>query len=255
MNTAALPYSEPPSPGKSASIFLALAVHVLLLTFLIYGIRWQTQRPAAIEVEVVIAAPEPPQLEPPPPAPEPVPEIKPEPVAKIEPPPPPKPEIALKEKVKPKPTPPKPTPPKTKPKPPTNPFDKQLEQELKQTAERKERDALSASADRDLAKAKAEQAAAARNKAVADYIARIRGKIKGNIVLPIDIKGNPEAIFDVVQLPSGEILSAKLKKPSGHAGYDTAVERAILKSSPLPKPGQGDLFSRELELRFRPQEE
>lgn len=247
----ALPYTEQSARGKGASIFLAVAVHALLLAFLIYGIRWQNQRPAAIEVEVVMAAPEPPQPETPPPATEPLPEPKPDPVAKVETPPPPappKPEIAIKEK-------PRPAPPKTKPKPPANPFDKQLEQELKQTAERKTTQALSAAADRDISQIKAAQASAARSRAEAEYIAKIRGKIKGNIVLPIDIKGNPEAIFDVVQLPSGEILNVRLKKSSGHAGYDGAVERAILKSSPLPKPGQGDLFSRELELKFRPQEE
>lgn len=256
MNAATLPYSEPPSPGKGASIFLALAVHALLLAFLFYGIRWQTQRPAAIEVEVVVAAPEPPQMEPPPPPAERLPEAKPEPVANAEPPPPPpKPEIAIKEKVKPKPAPPKPAPPKPKPKPPSNLFDKQLEQELKQTAERKATESANAVATRELSQLKAARAAAAHDKAIADYTAKIRGKIKGNIVLPIDIKGNPEAIFDVVQLPSGEVLNAKLKKSSGHAGYDAAVERAILKSSPLPKPGQGELFSRELELKFRPQEE
>ena len=36
--------------------------------------------------------------------------------------------------------------------------------------------------------------------------------------------------------------------------YDTAVERAILKSSPLPKPDKGELFERELILTFRPHE-
>jgi colicin import membrane protein len=51
------------------------------------------------------------------------------------------------------------------------------------------------------------------------------------------------------------VLNAKLKKSSGHKGYDAAVERAILKSSPLPKPDKADLFSRTLELRFRPLEE
>lgn len=253
MNTAAsLPYTGQPAPGRAASIFLAVAVHALLVAFLFYGIRWQTQHSAAIEVELVVAAPElPPQAETPPPPTEPLP--APEPVVKLEPEPPPappKPEIAIKEKEK-----PRPAPPKIKPKPPTNPFDKQLEQELKQTAERKTIQDLSAAADRDISQLKAAQAAAARNRGIADYIGKIRGKIKGNIVLPIDIKGNPEAIFDVVQLPSGEILNVKLKKSSGHAGYDGAVERAILKSSPLPKPAQGDLFSRELELKFRPQEE
>jgi len=253
MNTATvLPYAEQPSPGKAASIFLAVAVHALLLAFLFYGIRWQTQHPAAIEVELVVAAPEPPpQVETPPPPTEPVP--VPEPVAKVEPeppPPPPKPEIALKEKEKPKPVPPKP-----KPKPASDMFQKQAEQELKQTAALKSANLAQAAINKELSDFKATQASAARSKAIADYIAKIRGKIKGNIVLPIDIKGNPEAIFDVVQLPSGEILTVRLKKSSGHMGYDGAVERAILKSSPLPKPAQGELFSRELELKFRPQED
>ena len=47
-------------------------------------------------------------------------------------------------------------------------------------------------------------------------------------MLPPDIPGNPEAIFDVVQLPTGEVMSAKLRKSSGYQAYDAAVERAIL---------------------------
>ena len=90
---------------------------------------------------------------------------------------------------------------------------------------------------------------------MADYTGKIKAKIKGNIILPADIKGNPEAIFEVVQVPSGEILSVRLKKTSGHAGYDAAVERAILKSSPLPKPERGDLFARDLTLKFHPLED
>lgn len=85
-----------------------------------------------------------------------------------------------------------------------------------------------------------------------DYVGKIRARIRSNIILPPDIKGNPEAVFEVVQFPSGEILSVHLKKSSGHAAYDAAVERAIHKSSPLPKPENGALFSRTLELRFHP---
>jgi len=73
-------------------------------------------------------------------------------------------------------------------------------------------------------------------------------------VLPPDIKGNPEAIFDVVQLPTGEVLSAQLRKSSGHRAYDDAVERAILKSSPLPRPDRPEQFQRNLNLKFRPYE-
>jgi colicin import membrane protein len=88
----------------------------------------------------------------------------------------------------------------------------------------------------------------------AAYIDKIRAKVKGNVVLPQDLTGNPEAIFDVVQLPTGEVLSAKLRKSSGFNAYDEAVERAILKSSPLPRPDRPELFERNLVLRFRPQE-
>ena len=230
--------AKPQPPGRRASIALAVAVHVLLAIFLIYGIRWQTERPEAVEVELVQAVPTP-AAEPPPPAPEPKPEPVPEP--KIEPkpaPPPAKPDIAIKEKPK----------PKEEPKPKFDPFQEQLRREAEQINQRKAADAASA----ELAQMKASQASAAHSKAVADYLSKIRAKIRGNIVLPPDVKGNPEAAFDVTQLPSGEILGAKLRKTSGNAALDAAIERAILKSNPLPKPDQAGLFDRNLELRFRP---
>jgi colicin import membrane protein len=86
------------------------------------------------------------------------------------------------------------------------------------------------------------------------YIEKIRARIWSNIIPPSDLKGNPEAIFNVVQLPTGEVLSAQLIKSSGNKGYDEAVERAIWKSSPLPKPDRPDQFQRELTLKFRPKE-
>ena len=73
-------------------------------------------------------------------------------------------------------------------------------------------------------------------------------------MLPPDLKGNPTALFEVNQLPSGEVISAKLLKGSGNAGYDAAVERAILKSSPLPKPRDASDFQRTLKLTFCPNE-
>jgi len=95
-------------------------------------------------------------------------------------------------------------------------------------------------------------AGAARNKAQLDWIDKIRSRIRGYINLPPDIPGNPEAIFDVVQLPTGEIIEAKLRKSSGVRAYDDAVQRAILKASPLPRAVPAELFQRNLELRFRP---
>jgi len=237
------------SPGKRISIALAVAVHLALAAFLFYGVSWQSSAPEAVEVELVRAVPAPPPVAvPPAPTPEPPP---PAPVEEPKPtPPPPKPEIAIKEKEKPKPPPPKPVPPKPAPAARVDPFQEQLKREAEQLDQRKQVE----NAARELAQLQANQASAARNKAMSDYLGRLRGKIKGNIVLPPEIKGNPEAVFEITQLPSGDVLTVKLKRSSGHAALDAAVERAILKSSPLPKPDPADLFSRSLDLRFRPLE-
>jgi colicin import membrane protein len=74
------------------------------------------------------------------------------------------------------------------------------------------------------------------------------------VVEPPGLAGNPEAVFIVVLLPTGEVIDVRLQKTSGVRAYDDAVSRAILKSSPLPKPTRADVFQRELELRFRPRD-
>jgi colicin import membrane protein len=118
-------------------------------------------------------------------------------------------------------------------------------------AQRKQREA-------EEAKRRAEAAArAAQQKLIDDWKARIQAKIKGRVVVPANIQGNPEARFDVVLLPGGEVLSATLRKSSGMAAYDDAVERAIMAAQPLPVPGETDLFQenfRELALVFRPKD-
>jgi colicin import membrane protein len=125
------------------------------------------------------------------------------------------------------------------------------ESQMRAQAERESR--MRAQAEQESA-TRAEQAAAgaARSRSQLEWIDKIRSRIRGNINLPPDIPGNPEAIFDVVQLPTGEIIDVKLRKSSGVRAYDDAVQRAILKSSPLPKPVPADLFQRNLELHFRP---
>ena len=53
------------------------------------------------------------------------------------------------------------------------------------------------------------------------------------------IAGNPRATFRVEQLPSGEVTAIVLIESSGIPEFDGAVERAIAKSSPLPKKSDG----------------
>jgi colicin import membrane protein len=126
------------------------------------------------------------------------------------------------------------------------------ESQLRAQAEREQQ--LRAQAAREQQQRIAAQEAASQSKAEQDYSRRIQAKVRGNVILPPDIAGNPEAIFDVVQLPTGEIIDATLRKSSGNRAYDDAVHRAILKSSPLPRPDRPELFQRVLNLRFRPQD-
>lgn len=118
--------------------------------------------------------------------------------------------------------------------------------------EREQRQQLAA--QQAAARAATDKTQAAAAKADADYVNRIQAKIRGNVILPPDIAGNPQGVFDVVQLPTGEIISAEIRKSSGSRIYDDAVLRAILKSSPLPKPDTPELFRRDLRLNFRPKE-
>jgi colicin import membrane protein len=228
-------------PGKRISIALAIAVHLLLAGFLFYGVRWQTKATDVVEVELVRATPEPAAAPPAPtvaPPPAPKPEPKPEPA-----PPPPKPDIAIKDKEKPKP------PPKVEPpRPRVDPNQELLKRETEQLTQRKQAE----SAAQEFAQKQAAQAKAVRDKATASYVDSIVRSIRPKIVVPPDVKGHPEAVFDVIQVPDGSIVDVRLKRSSGHDALDKAIERAILKSSPLPKPPQADLFSRELRLRFRP---
>ncbi|ALK96452.1 protein TolA [Massilia sp. WF1] len=84
------------------------------------------------------------------------------------------------------------------------------------------------------------------------YAASIAAKIKGNTTYPgsTDVPGNPEVVFQVEQLPTGEILSVRKTKSSGIPAFDDAVERGINKSSPLPKKKDGTV-ERSLPVSFK----
>ena len=274
---------RPEEPGKKYALAFTILVHAGLIAALFLGVQWKRSAPDVMEVELWSARPMPAtQVEPAPPPPPPEPEppkpvvkpvIKPEPIPE----PPKKPDIAIKDdkkppkpepkKPEPKPEPPKPEPKKPDPKPePKKPdlkpdpkpepklpdFSKELSRE---TSNLKPRPNASAQQMANAAAAESEQRASSNKRGLADYASKIRGKVRGNIVLPPNIQGNPEAIFEVSQLPTGEELAVKLKRSSGNPGLDAAIERAILKSSPLPKPDDPALFQRTLEIKYKPFEE
>jgi len=253
---SALAYFRPrPDYALGRSFVLAFAVHLALVAVMFLGVRWQSHPAESVTVELwdppppppapVVEAPKPPPPKVEPPKPEP--EVKKPDIVEKAPPPKPKPKPEAKAKPEPKPAPPK-----------DDEFQKrqareQLAMEQRKFDEEKRR------LDEERRKADAERlarelAASARNKALADYIGRIQAKVRANWILPQNLQGNPEAIFNVVQLPTGEVISIKLAKSSGNAAYDAAVERAILKSSPLPLPEPRSLFARELKLTFKPRD-
>lgn len=261
-------FAEPAEPGKWPAIGLSVFMHGVLIGSLLIAVQWQT-RPIPLQAELWREIPR--DEASPPPAPR-APE-------KAETPPPPKPAPFEKPVAKPaaetaKPTPASAKPPdiavaKEKPKPPSKPKPKPVEkprapdfsgelaaaeQEIDRRRETQEKAAAAEREAKAIAAARAEAAANARARAEAEYADRIRSKIRGNIVLPPGIQGNPEAEFAVVQLPDGVVLSVRLTRSSGVPLLDQAIERAIMKSSPLPLPTQAEVFRRDLRLKYRPYE-
>lgn len=228
-------YGSRPRPALGRAATLSALVHICLLAVLFLGVRFQSNPPDIVTVELweTPPPPPPPVVEEKPPPPKPVPQPEPEPQVK-------KPEIALPEKPKPK--------PKPEPK-----RDLAFEKRLREQAALEEKKIDEQRKERELRELIARQQAAARNKAIAAWQDKIVGKVRGNIIFDITtVPSSIEAIFDVTLLPSGEVLDAIRRKSSGNAAYDDAVYRAILKSSPLPKPDDPSVFERRLTLKFHP---
>ncbi len=260
-------FEEREEPGLLRAVLLAFGVHIVLIVILFLGVRWQSHPPAAMTVELwrepptkpaPKVQPPPPKLEPKPQPPPPKAEPKPEP--RIE-----KPDIAIKEPPKPKPPPPKaepkPPPPKpvAKPQPkPAPPKDDEFRRQLQAQKAQLAKEEAAINAQRQEAEVQqllAAEAASDRSKALVSWVDKIRAKIRGNIVLPPGIRGNPEARFVIVLLPTGEVLDVRKTQSSGLPALDDAIDRAIRKSSPLPKPDDTRVFERKFEITYRPRDE
>ena len=276
--------------GKWLALALAVLVQVAFVAVLVVSVRWQNRKPEPVTAELYApparstATEAPPQPAPPPqPVPQPVPQPAPQPAPAKPPavvPPEPKVEkpdtraadIALKaraEEERRKKAEALRREEEAKSRAQQEAMERQKADEKKKldakqaearARQQKETEAMRAQAERETesratadrdAQARAQQATQ-RAKAEADWIRSIQAKVRGNVIVPPDMAGNPEAIFEVVQLPTGEIIDVQLRKSSGVRAYDDAVQRAILKSSPLPRPERPDLFQRSLTLKFRP---
>src|SRR5262245_13625111 len=248
---AAYAYEHETPNDKAISSALALFIHGLFLALLIFGVNWKKPEPATMVAELWSNLPSPKSAVPPPPppppkvepepAPKPEPKVEVKPAPKIEPKVDPKAEIELREK-------------KEKER-------KAREQELAEKKKRLEQEKAEANKlakDKEAAEAKrlaqeqadalkklaAQQAAqaAAQAQAIDKYRRAIADHIRRRIIAPVDLQGNPEVEFEVIQLPGGEILGVKTRRGSGQTAWDNAVERAIIKAQPLPPPPDPTMF-------------
>ncbi len=279
-------YYIPPEPGSWAAPALALLVHLALFVFFFIGIDWHSETPIAVEAEVwdVKVRDAAPKAEVPPPTPP----TPPEPVKVKEtptPPPvekkpeeitPPKVDIALEKENKKK---------LAKEKQEKEKLEKEKQEKAEKLAQEKkleEKKLAEEEKKKQLAEKKrkeAQELAAIEKRRAEDlrritgngapnstgdaarstgprgdpsYAAAIKAKIKSNIVIPggLEDQGNPQAEFKITLSPSGDVWNVKKIKSSGVAAYDTAVENAINKSSPLPRKKDGTV-EREITATFK----
>lgn len=253
-----------PSGDKHLARVLALTMHGVFAVLLVLGVSWQKKPPEPVTAELWSALPPMPQpkvapavepeVEPEPPKP--VPRVKPVPAPRVEPKAEPKPapkaDIAIKQERK--------AEPKAEPRPEPKKREedkaalerkaaeaREREQQMKQLLEAEKAAEAKAAAER------AARAAAARENQ--KYINGIHAKVWARIALPPGMQGNPEAEFLVALLPGGELESVTMRKSSGDAAYDAAVERAIRQAQPFVVP-TGDEFQRSFRrfpMTFRPQ--
>lgn len=263
---------NPPRGGHwRAPLGLALAVHVLLVLALTWGVSWQHDRVVVAEAEWWAALPQ--AVAPRAQAPEPT-----------------------------EPTPPRPEPPPTpRPAPPPPPAAEDAQIALQKRQQERERQARlqqeKAAAEK-AARAKAAQEKAAREKAAraeaarrqaqleadrqknlermlgqagatggpnasgsaqraagpsASYAGKLVARIRPNIVFTELVSGNPTATVEVRTLPDGTVLGSKLLQASGVPAWDQAVLRAIERTGKLPRDDDGRVPST-LILDFRPRD-
>jgi len=214
-------------PYKLPAGIMALAVHAAFFSLLYFGFTWQALPPETMSVQLWKSLPN--EVQAPPEKVKVEPAVKPAEPEKMV-----KPDIALpdKKKVEVKPVIPKPVEVK-------KPEAKPVEQKT--------------TVDNAAVREKAAQEAAV-GKVVDEFVGKIQNKIRPNIHAPLDVADDARVEFLVKLLPGGTVLNVIRLKSSGNAAYDSAVERAILKSQPLPLPLDATMFNRfrELKLGFQP---
>jgi colicin import membrane protein len=132
------------------------------------------------------------------------------------------------------------------------------DKQAREDAARKQKDAakqkqLDAETQREAAQ-EAARMEAERSGVMDDYLRQIQNQIARNWNQPLSAKPGLECVIRVVQLPTGDVVDAKVD--NSHCNGDDAVKRsieaAVQKAAPLPKPPSQAVFDRNLIVTFRP---
>jgi colicin import membrane protein len=86
------------------------------------------------------------------------------------------------------------------------------------------------------------------------YISAIENKIERSWIRPLSAREGLDCIVRVVQLPSGDVMSAQVASCNGDEAVRRSIEKAVMDASPLPKPSNPALFERNLNVNFKPEE-
>ena len=239
-------YAYSTQSEKTLSGALTLLMHGLFLVLLVFGLAWQKRERPTMVAELWSNLPPPPapKVEPPKAVPEP-PKPQPKPVVKPAPKPQPKADISLKEKKE-----------KALKEKKELAEKKKKEEQARLEKQKQEAEAKRQREQEEALKKLAQQQAAARAQLVDEHKRLIAEHIKRFIIEPPSLQGNPEVELHVTVLVTGTVFEVKTRRASGQALWDSAVQRAIEKASPLPLPQDPALMRefRELNLKFRPKE-
>ena len=87
----------------------------------------------------------------------------------------------------------------------------------------------------------------------ADYIGRIKGRIRPNVSFPDTLPGNPVVEIEITLAPDGRIMSSRIVKASGAPEWDDAVKRGIDKTAVLPRDESGRVTSPMI-IQYKPRD-
>jgi colicin import membrane protein len=84
------------------------------------------------------------------------------------------------------------------------------------------------------------------------WVAQIAEKVKRNWLRPMGTDEDFQCGVNIRLLPGGQVVGVNLVKSCGSAVLDESVQRAVLKSDPLPTPDDPSVFDPDLNFTFTP---